>query len=166
MSPREDDGRGFALLCVGCAVLLALAASCAPGLDGVRQAVATAAQAQVTAGRLLVTWDRQHQVDIAKAGIAAGQPESARAELAAYRARRDVAERALAYAATATEAVAAMIPLVERGLKQPSELDALLVTQAEAWADTAQAFGVLGMALPVVSSPAPVSPTPTPEGVR
>lgn len=101
-------------------------ASCAPGLDGAKQAVLNATNVQTQAMQLLVQYDQTRQREIIERAKRDHDVERATAEVDLWRKQRAVAEKVVIDTAALTTAAATAIPLVEDGLKPRAELDKLL----------------------------------------
>lgn len=107
--------------------VLFFVSGCGPTLiDDARRALTLAEQVQTRSISALEQFDRDYQTRVTVEAIAAGHPEQAEAQLATYRTQRSDVVKVVLAAAAATAAGAALIPLVERGLRRDLDLEAWL----------------------------------------
>lgn len=116
-------------------LVLALALGCSQStfLKRTDKAIATTFAATNAARDEFVAWDGQHQLDIVARSKAEGVPrEVAEARLAAYRETRGYVLKAFVGAYTAVGAAAALVPLVEKGLRPERDLLGLIAAASSA----------------------------------
>lgn len=112
-------------------LLVAVAAGCGGGsfTDHAHRSLNTALAATNAARDEFVAWDKAHQLELVDA---AATKEAAEAALTAYRSKREPVLRAFTITYTTIAAAAAMIPLVDRGIKKDVDLLPLLSEAATA----------------------------------
>jgi len=101
-------------------VTFLMAASCAHGLDGARQALTAAEKIQTDTILLIEKYDVERQADIVKA---APSLELGQRHLFDYRLKRDAVVKVVLDAAAITSVGETLLPLVEHGQKKQTDLD-------------------------------------------
>ena len=134
-----------------------LAAGCASGLDGARQAITRAEQAQIATIDALTTYSRDYQ-DATIAPLlaqteaaeqasdpvkAASYREQATAAIVAFRGKRARAVNALMNVGLVTAEARVTLELVAQGTKQPADLNNWLTALAGALADAQTIYAEL-----------------------
>jgi hypothetical protein len=122
---RRDRPDALATCAAAVVALSALAwiSGCAPGLGGYQQALSNAEHVQSGAISALEQFDAQYQAEV----VAKATSEAdGKAKLEVYRAKRNAVIKVVQDAAAVSAVGAALIPLVERGLKKVTDLDAWL----------------------------------------
>lgn len=133
------------------ALITVLAFACACGGVDRKSLVRTSRESAITAHTALnalaasfAAWSTQHQEEIYAAGKAAGlSDEEIKAQIAAFRQRRDHVTRAFGVAYSAIIAVAAALPLVEIDKLSLGDLVTKLQAVATAVADVQKALEAL-----------------------
>lgn len=103
-------------------------------------ALSTALLATNAARDQFLAWDKAHQLELIAAAQTRAQGEAA---LAAYRAKREPVLHAFTVAYAAIGAAAALVPLVERGLRKDTELTGLIAEAATAIAAIREAVAAV-----------------------
>ena len=108
--------------------------------DTAQKTLTTSLAATNAARDQFLSWDRAHQLELVDA---ATSPDDAKADLATYRAKRVKVIRAFTITYTTIGAAAALIPLVERGIKKDTDLIRLLIDVASATAAVKDAYNAI-----------------------
>ncbi len=132
----------FVLAWTVCATALLLV-GCAPGVDGMRQAVANTAVTVAAGYRTLGTIDEQVQARIRVQ--LKSDPKAASIALDEHLARRDIARKALDAGAALVETANAAIPLVERGIAKDKSAGAWIADLVSVGLTVAAALQKMGV---------------------
>lgn len=140
--------RGVTLALALAAVAVAGCSGCASGIDGARQAITSAEQAQIATTHALATYSLDYQQQQIEPLLAQAQSaeragdvqggaklrQSAADAVATFRAKRAKATAAIAAVALATAQARAVVELVAQGTKKPADLNQWLTAVASALA--------------------------------
>lgn len=108
--------------------------------DTANKTLSTSLAATNAARDQFISWDKAHQMELVDA---AATKEEAEAALAAYRAKRVKVIRAFTIAYTSIGAAAALIPLVDKGIKKELDLLPLLTDVAAGVAAVKEAYDAI-----------------------
>lgn len=122
------------------AVLVTLVACSGSVKQRADTALSTALAATNAARDQFLAWDKAHQLELVEAAQTREQGE---ASLAAYRAKRAPVLHAFTVAYASIGAAAALVPLVERGIRKDTELTGLIAEAAAAIAAIREAVAAL-----------------------
>ncbi len=124
------------------AVLFLFVAGCggASFTDTANKTLSTSLAATNAARDQFLSWDKAHQMELV---AVATSPEEAKDALAAYRAKRMPVIKAFTITYTSIGAAAALVPLVEKGIKKETDLIRLLVDVASAASAVKDAYNAI-----------------------
>lgn len=122
------------------ALVCALSACSGSFTDRAHRTLNTTLAATNAARDEFVAWDKAKQLELVDA---AETKEAAEAALAEYRRKRAPVLRAFTIAYTSIAAAAAMVPLVDKGIKKESDLVPLLTDAVNAAVELKKAYDVI-----------------------